>query len=155
MASVDTMGAMTRSMLTSLGARTLSYPDVGGTAPRDDHWDRPSGYRTFEQTVDLGHGRDVWEALTPAVLRWEVKMRSGFTVEPHVAAPVQTGDRFWLYAHLGPVTVREPACVVAVVATDDRHGFAYGTLEGHPVSGEEASSCTALLMAPCGSLCAR
>ncbi|MEH3078354.1 MAG: DUF1990 family protein [Quadrisphaera sp.] len=34
--------------------------------------------------------------------------------------------------------MREPVRVVAVVDTDDRRGFAYGTLRGHPVSGEEA-----------------
>ena len=34
------------------------------------------------------------------------------------------------------MTVREPARVVAVVDRADRRGFAYGTLEGHPVSGE-------------------
>jgi uncharacterized protein (UPF0548 family) len=39
---------------------------------------------------------------------------------------------------LGPVSVREPVEVVALTTDADRHGFAYGTLDGHPVSGEEA-----------------
>jgi uncharacterized protein (UPF0548 family) len=36
------------------------------------------------------------------------------------------------------VTVREPVRVVAVVDQPARRGFSYGTLSGHPVSGEEA-----------------
>ncbi|WP_434318167.1 DUF1990 family protein [Leifsonia sp. P73] len=36
------------------------------------------------------------------------------------------------------VTVVEPVEVVAVVEEDDRVGFAYRTLPGHPVDGEEA-----------------
>ena len=42
-----------------------------------------------------------------------------------------------LSVHLG-LTVREPVRVVAVVDQPARCGFAYGTLDGHPVSGEEA-----------------
>lgn len=38
----------------------------------------------------------------------------------------------------GPLAVHEPVRVVAVVDTPDTRGFAYGTLRGHPVSGEEA-----------------
>ena len=34
--------------------------------------------------------------------------------------------------------MREPARVVAVVDEPARCGFAYGTLDGHPVSGEES-----------------
>jgi uncharacterized protein (UPF0548 family) len=34
--------------------------------------------------------------------------------------------------------VREPVRVVAVADLPDRRGFAYDTLPGHPVTGEEA-----------------
>jgi len=37
----------------------------------------------------------------------------------------------------GPLAVRAPVRVVAVVDEPDRRGFAYGTLPGHPESGEE------------------
>jgi uncharacterized protein (UPF0548 family) len=65
-----------------------------------------------------------------------VKTRSGFAVRP--PAQVAEGKDFWLIASVGPVRVREPVRVVAVVDSPHRCGFAYGTLEGHPVSGEEA-----------------
>lgn len=36
------------------------------------------------------------------------------------------------------LTIREPVEVVSVVEESDRVGFAYRTMPGHPVSGEEA-----------------
>ena len=48
------------------------------------------------------------------------------------------GADYRLTARVGPVTVREPVRVVAVVDEPARCGFTYGTLAGHPVSGEEA-----------------
>lgn len=74
------------------------------------------------------------------MLEWGLKTRSGFRVEPEGAAGVRVGEGtdYWLFASVGPVIVREPVRVVAVVDRPDRCGFAYGTLAGHPVSGEEA-----------------
>jgi len=70
-------------------------------------------------------------------LRWAVKTRSGFVVAggPERVLPGQDHE---LIFRLGPVTVREPVRVVAVVDEPIRCGFAYGTRPGHPVSGEEA-----------------
>jgi uncharacterized protein (UPF0548 family) len=39
---------------------------------------------------------------------------------------------------VGPVTVTEPIRVIETVDRAERRGFSYGTLTGHPVSGEEA-----------------
>ena len=65
-----------------------------------------------------------------------MKTRSGFRVEPATAARESADHR--LVASAGPLRVRGPARVVAVVEWSDRCGFAYGTLDGRPVSGEEA-----------------
>lgn len=124
-------------MSADLTARELSYPAVGGTRPADDHWTPPLGWCAYERTVPIGRGEDVWVAASAAVLRWEVKTRSGFAVHP-AGVHVAEGADFWLVASVGPVRVREPVRVVAVVDREDRRGFAYGTLTGHPVSGEEA-----------------
>ena len=35
-------------------------------------------------------------------------------------------------------TVHAPVRVVSIIDETDRKGFAYGTLEGHPLSGEES-----------------
>lgn len=120
-----------------LADRALTYDAVGATRPGQWIWaDQPAGFRAYQRTVQVGLGDADWADRSAAVLEWAVKTRSGFTVEP--AGRVTGADRCWLTAHLGPVTVREPVKVIAVVDRPDRCGFAYGTLDGHPVSGEEA-----------------
>jgi uncharacterized protein (UPF0548 family) len=53
---------------------------------------------------------------------------------PHIAPgdTAKLGIRFW------PLWIQAPARVVYVVDEPTRRGFAYGTLRGHPESGEEA-----------------
>jgi uncharacterized protein (UPF0548 family) len=48
------------------------------------------------------------------------------------------GDSVVLGIPFGPFRVHAPARVVYVVNEPNRKGFAYGTLPGHPESGEEA-----------------
>jgi uncharacterized protein (UPF0548 family) len=136
--------------------RELTYPDPGATRPAELVWAPPAGaaYRSFERTVPIGTGDAFWESASAALLSWGVKTRSGFRVAPAEDSPgqpvspvspgspgsprVRVGSEYRLIALLGPLRLREPVRVVAVVDTRDRRGFAYGTLEGHPVSGEEA-----------------
>ncbi|GAA3676465.1 DUF1990 domain-containing protein [Arthrobacter ginkgonis] len=84
----------------------------------------------------MGTGEPVWERVADEVLRWRVKTESGFAVGS--PGPVSKGERVIVTAHCLGVTVVEPVEVVAVVREPDRVGFAYRTLPGHPVSGEEA-----------------
>jgi len=122
-------------------ARPLTYDVVGATRPHDPTWtDRPAGFRALATTVTVGRGDAAWRAAAAAVLRWEVKTRSGFGVDPTDGGDLRAreGADYRLRAALGPVGVHEPVRVVAVVDTPTRCGFAYGTLAGHPVSGEEA-----------------
>lgn len=51
---------------------------------------------------------------------------------------MQTGQHERIRVRVLGVTVTEPVEVVAVVEEPDRVGFAYRTLPGHPVDGEEA-----------------
>jgi uncharacterized protein (UPF0548 family) len=124
----------------SLMIGNLSYDVVGLTCPGEAVWSqRPAGYRCYTRTVRIGHGQHDWDAAVSAVMTWGVKTRSGFAVEPVSAGMrVQQDADYRLIAHLGPLTIREPVRVVAVVNELARCGFAYGTLDGHPVSGEEA-----------------
>lgn len=108
----------------------------GATEPGSVPWSPPARWRAFERTAVIGRGDEVWSESSRAVLEWGVKTRSGFRVEP--GGRVRVGDRHQLRAVVGPFSVLEPVEVVAVVETDDRCGFAYGTLPGHPVRGEEA-----------------
>ncbi|HEY3514681.1 DUF1990 domain-containing protein [Kribbella sp. NPDC051137] len=101
---------------------------AAGTTLTGDSW-------SFEQSVRLGSGEKCWTFVSAELLRWGVKTRSGFSVEgdPQVVA----GRRFWVLAQVGPFRIREPVQVMAVVDEPRRAGFAYGTLAGHPVRGEE------------------
>jgi uncharacterized protein (UPF0548 family) len=123
-----------------LGDRVVNYDVVGRTAPAAETWQPPDGWRAYEHTVRLGSGTDLWDAASSAVLSWGIKTRSGFTVDPPLAEghPALQGERYWLVARIGPLRVREPVEIVATVSTRDRAALAYGTREGHPVSGEEA-----------------
>ncbi|MGX1810714.1 DUF1990 family protein [Nocardia sp. NPDC055321] len=118
-----------------------SYPNVGATAPAAERWTDPgAGFRRFERTVPLGRGDALWDSASEALMHWEVKQRSGFRVTPLSTTELRaTLDAdYRITATIGPIKIHEPARVVAVVDTPTRRGFAYGTLPGHPVSGEEA-----------------
>ncbi|TFB85248.1 DUF1990 domain-containing protein [Cryobacterium algoricola] len=93
-------------------------------------------YRRSEVSALVGHGDAVWERAARDVLRWRVKTESGFAVDS--TGPVSPGDRVIVTARVLTVTIVEPVQVVSVVDESDRVGFAYRTLPGHPVSGEEA-----------------
>lgn len=84
----------------------------------------PPGFRLVERRtllrVDAATARTV-------VMTWGVKTRAGFRVTEGEVAP---GAEFTV--RLGPV--REPVRVTWVT----EEGFGYETLEGHPLSGEEA-----------------
>lgn len=127
---------MGQGMPRSLEARSLTFLPTGMTAPDAERWSAPAGCRAYERTVRIGSGERCWQDRAAAVLAWGIKTRSGFSIDPDRAAHV--GQRHWVTARLGPIAVREPVEVVAVVADDRRSGFAYGTLDGHPVVGEEA-----------------
>jgi uncharacterized protein (UPF0548 family) len=57
---------------------------------------------------------------------------------PDGSAFLRPGDTANLVIPMGPLKVSAPVRVVYVVDQPDRKGFAYGTLPGHPESGEEA-----------------
>lgn len=107
------------------------------TIPALDAWP-PSGrgYRRSEVSAVVGHGDEMWQRATRDVLRWRVKTASGFEVD--TTGPAQEGDHVLVTARLLGVRIIEPVEVASVVQESDRVGFAYLTLPGHPVSGEEA-----------------
>lgn len=131
-----------------LAVAPVTYTAVGGTRAPDLLAFPPAGFRPRERSARIGHGDQRWAFATTEVLTWGVKRRSGFRVEPiampdadaeHVYAPdgrefVQAGTTAVL--HLGPL--REPVRVVYTIEEDDRVGFGYGTLPGHPLIGEES-----------------
>lgn len=109
----------------------LTYPEVGGTRA-----DTPAGYAGIRRSRPVAGGVP-FEAAADAVLTWQVQSRSGLAVA--ASAPRAAPDEVVLMRiGLGPVAVRIPCRVVYVVDEPDRQGFAYGTLPGHPETGEES-----------------
>ncbi|MFS0701756.1 DUF1990 family protein [Cellulomonas sp. 179-A 4D5 NHS] len=114
-------------------SRTLTYPEVGASLTDA----LPTGYHHERHRVVLGTGRALFERSAAAVVGWDLHRRAGIVPDPGTP-PAATGLDVDLRASLGPVVVRVPCRVVALVDDPDRRGFAYGTLTGHAECGEEA-----------------
>jgi uncharacterized protein (UPF0548 family) len=110
----------------------LTYPHVGAT--RDARL--PAGYRHVLRDVEIGAGRDTFERAAAALLDWRMHRGAGLAVE--APGPATPGVRVLLRVGAGPFRITAPCRVVYRIDQSDRQGFAYGTLAGHPESGEEA-----------------
>ena len=110
---------------------TFSYPEVGGTAGT-----LPSGYHHLRVSRVVGSGQELFAAAAERLLTWQAHRGAGLRVEG--APRAVQGARMRSGLTLGPVTLWAPCEVVYVVDEPRRKGFAYGTLTGHPESGEEA-----------------
>jgi uncharacterized protein (UPF0548 family) len=113
--------------LTDLAALQLTYRDVGATAST-----LPHGYHHVRKSAVIGSGRPRFEDAAATVMRWGMLRGAGVRVD---ATSEVAGVGSEVLVGIGPV--RAPCRVVYVVDEPDRRGFAYGTLPGHPESGEE------------------
>jgi uncharacterized protein (UPF0548 family) len=117
----------------ALATRSLSYPEVGGT----DADQLPDGYRHIERAAVIGHGPDVFERAASELLAWQAHAGAGLLVG--TSAPrAEVGVDVLLAFGVGPLRLSAACRVVAVLDEAHRQGFSYGTLTGHPESGEEA-----------------
>jgi uncharacterized protein (UPF0548 family) len=113
-----------------LAGLPLSYAEVGATGGA-----LPDGYHHLDVTRVVGQGRDWFDVAAARVLTWQVQRRAGVRVDAE--REVALGVRAVLGLGVGPLLVRAPVEVVVVTSEQDRVGFAYGTLAGHPELGEE------------------
>ncbi|WGL51647.1 DUF1990 domain-containing protein [Nocardioides sp. BP30] len=114
----------------SLRAAELTYPAVGATGEGTT----PPGHHSFQRTRLLQR-RD-FDAAGRELLGWQVQEYAGVRVA--ASAPrAEAGAVVLMRLGIGPLAVRIPCRVISVVEEPDRVGFAYGTLPGHPESGEE------------------
>jgi len=110
----------------------LTYPEVGRTRA-----DLPSGYHHLAREGVLGSGEGTFRQAADALLGWQLQRRAGVRVLPSTERVTEGADAVLLLG-FGRLAVRAPVRVVYVVDEPRRTGFAYGTLPGHPESGEEA-----------------
>lgn len=118
------------SVASDLRSAPFTYPEVGATTGT-----LPPGYAHLERTRALP-ARD-FVAGAERLMRWHVHEVAGLRVA--ASAPRVEQDAV-VEMFLGPrlLRVRAVCRVVHVIDEPDRIGFAYGTLPGHPESGEEA-----------------
>ena len=121
-----------REVEARLRAAELTYDPVGGTSDV-----LPAGYHHLKRQKVIGRGAAQFSDAAIAVLGWQVQLRSGIEVSSS-SRTVQPGAVSMLRIHAGPLGFNAPCRVVYVIDEPNRQGFAYGTLPGHPESGEEA-----------------
>lgn len=115
-----------------LANAALTYQEVGATAG-----DLPAGYRQLARSVPIGHGQQAFARGGDAVCGWQVQLGAGLQIAASARTAVP-GAVVILGLGIGSLRLRAPCRVVYVVDEPRRRGFAYGTLAGHPESGEEA-----------------
>ena len=106
----------------------LTYPEHGATRAA-----LPAGYHHLERRARLGTGREVFERGAAALMSWQMHRAAGLRVTAEGDA--RPGER--VVSRIAP-GIAAPCRVVYVIDEPGRRGFAYGTLSGHPESGEEA-----------------
>ncbi|MCP9963221.1 DUF1990 domain-containing protein [Streptomyces somaliensis] len=112
----------------------LTYPEVGATRSPTA---LPEGYHHLRHRTPVGQGRAAFEAAGAAVTTWRMHRASGARLRTD-AARAEPGVRVRVSVGAGPLEYGAPCEVVWAVYGEDRTGFAYGTLTGHPESGEES-----------------
>ncbi|MCH9669169.1 MAG: DUF1990 domain-containing protein [Actinomycetia bacterium] len=113
--------------LNDLSDKPLTYSEVGATSGV-----MPAGYHQLRKSSVIGSGRDRFDEAADRGMRWGMLRGAGLRVEA-TSPKAEAGAE--VLVRLGPVFA--PCRVVYVVDEPDRRGFAYGTLPGHPESGEE------------------
>jgi uncharacterized protein (UPF0548 family) len=124
---------MASALASSVAARMASAPFTyaepgmtGGVVP--------AGFRTVRRSRRLRR-RD-FPGAAEDLLAWRVHERAGLAVA--ASAPrAHPGCLVRLRLGRGPIAIEAPCRVVFTVDEPERAGFAYGTLAGHPESGEE------------------
>ncbi|MEB3030980.1 DUF1990 domain-containing protein [[Mycobacterium] nativiensis] len=113
--------------LSALRGLPLTYTEVGATAGT-----LPAGYHHLDLSARIGRGRQRFDEAADAVLHWGMQRGAGLAVRAD--SDIAAMDAVVL-VRLGLLAA--PCRVVSVISEPDRRGFAYGTLAGHPESGEE------------------
>ncbi len=113
--------------LVDLSGLAFTYSEVGATAG-----ELPAGYHHLRARARIGTGRDRFEEAADAVSHWGMQRGAGLRVQAGSERAQPGSD---VLGSIGPIRV--PCRVVYVVDEPERRGFAYGTLPGHPETGEE------------------
>ncbi len=120
---------LTPAETAALEAAPFTYSEVGATAAG-----APPGYYSYSRSRRT-YGIDV-QAATDRLLTWKIHEAAGLTVASS-SERVAAGTVARVSLGVGPLRLQAPCKVVYLVEEPGRTGFAYGTLPGHPESGEQ------------------
>ncbi len=109
----------------------LTYAEHGATAGP-----LPDGYRPFQGCWPVGRGATDLAAAADAVRTWEMHRGAGLRILAS-SGTAEVGTVVVQGVGAGGLRLLAPCRVLEVVDAERRSGFAYGTLPGHPASGEE------------------
>lgn len=130
-----------RELLDRHGAMPFSYAEVGATRSGP-----PTGYRINHMRARVGNGKDVHSRAVKALFEWQLLGVGGIEAFP-ADAPVRPGTKVaMLSRHFGLWSLDFCRVIYVLNREQERHGaiertgFAYGTLPGHAVRGEEIFS---------------
>jgi uncharacterized protein (UPF0548 family) len=126
------MGLLATTDPAGLADAPLTYAPVG--AARSGAV--PDGFRGAHRSAVIGSGRADFERAVAAVFGWQAQRGAGLRVRATGPSSVP-GTVVVLTAGLPRLGYDIPCRVVWTRTEGDERGFAYGTLPGHPESGEE------------------
>jgi uncharacterized protein (UPF0548 family) len=125
--------------LTRCSTAPFSYEDVGATDDAERLSEIASGYRLDRQRVRIGTGRADYGRAVEAVRRWKM-FDVGWAELCWPDAPIREGTTVAVMTRTLGVWSLHPSRVVYEFEESgdvERFGFAYGTLLGHSLRGEE------------------
>lgn len=107
---------------------TFTYPEIGRT--RDG--ELPAGYRHVRRDAEVGKGEQAFARVREGMRDWRIHTLAGLRVaspgKPRVGHSFRTAlGFFWV-----------PCELVWLRDENSFYGYGFGTLAGHPLSGEEA-----------------
>ena len=123
------VGELAAQQAERLRAAPFTYEQAGATA-----FGRPAGHDWFDRSAPLIR-RD-FEGASEDLFTWRLHERAGLRVQAS-ESPLRQDTVVLMHLGLGPAAVRIPCRIVYVINEPTQRGFAYGTLPGHPESGEE------------------
>lgn len=123
---------MKTELVRRLASAELTYHCVGATNAT-----LPTGYHHHNAARGIGSGAETFGTAAAELLSWQAHLRAGLRVTASTAT-AELDTVVLLGIGVGPLRMRAPCRVVYTISEPQRKGFAYGTLPGHPESGEEA-----------------
>jgi uncharacterized protein (UPF0548 family) len=133
MASPRAAGRLSQERVQALRREPFTYTPVGATRAWHETRGYPSGFHHLHSEHDLGRGDDAFRHAAATLMTWGMHTGAGMRV---AASSLRVSEGVVVLCRLGPLRI--PCRVVWVLDEPDRQGFGYGTLPGHPESGEES-----------------